>query len=129
MEDAPIMLADGVVDPLLQAFANWASIGMEFSMTVSCGGTIISGMAVCPETFGKRVAQQIRETGNEDARKVADSLEQSPNQTDDEQEEITATMLFMIDADVVGGAAIKGGLWRCRLDAVDAWFLGRCSQG
>ena len=126
---------------VLEGLVFSANVGeQEYGLTVTVGGTVISGILTGDAEFLRFLAEEITQgQDNEEARSLRDDLEQTARQTEEKLQQVLnrprrggtrpipiMPVLHLRDATVwlPGGQALQIPFWRGRVNAIDGWFLG-----
>jgi hypothetical protein len=114
--------------------------GQEYGITVTVGGTVVSGILSADAEFLRFLAEEITE-GQEtpEAKALRADLEETATRTEAKLRQVLSRprrgqgrpiplmpTLHLRDATVwlPGGQSVQVPYWRGRVDAVDGWFLG-----
>lgn len=114
--------------------------GQQYGVTVTVGGTVVSGILSSDVEFLRFLAEELTQgQDTEEARLLRDELEQTARRTEEKLRRILARprrgggrpipilpVLHLRDATVwlPGGQAVQVPFWRGRVEAVDGWFWG-----
>lgn len=113
--------------------------GQQYGVTLTLGGTVISGILTSDAEFLRYLAEEITQgQDTPEVRALRDDLEQTAQRTEQKLREILARprhgsrpipimpVLHLRDATIwlPGGQAVQVPFWRGRVEAVDGWFMG-----
>jgi hypothetical protein len=124
-------------DWLLAIFVRAANRGASVSVTLSVGGSIVSGMLVGAAEYLEGLGAEFEATDMDDKDKMGDMFremavqareEWSP-ENDEQTDDYVVSYIHLKDARYLGGAggympSNRGLWWRGRLDKVDGWSFG-----
>lgn len=118
--------------------------GQEYGLTLTVGGTVVSGVLTADAEFLRFLADEITEGQDQaDAQALRNDLEQTARRTEEKLRQILSQpprdggrpipvmpAIHLRDATVwlPGGQSVQVPYWRGRVQAIDGWFLGIIGQ-
>ncbi len=126
---------EGRDDDLLAQLVAFAGIGLSVGVTLTVGGSVITGNLCNGKEYIEHIRDSIVGAGGDDLQAFlepyfADRLAIY----DDQPDVIRIAYVHLRDAVIFNGAqrgipTNRGVFWRGRLDAIDGWCLGTISDG
>ncbi|TMV44816.1 hypothetical protein FE783_31265 [Paenibacillus mesophilus] len=114
------------------AVVNGSSI--EMGVTLSVGGTTISGMMISGQTYTRLLIESLRAAGSSGAETIANALEEPltafyGNRVEQDSEQVANIgFIHLKNVKILGGnnqfIEFNNCLWRGRLSTVDGFILG-----